>query len=72
MIEINEDDFDPCPDCDGKIVYLGAEKNDHGRRPIHKLFCPSCIKIWEIEVNTKRLQEAWKDICEEEKDAWRR
>ena len=57
---------DPCPSCGGDIVYLGEEKQD--RKPVHTLFCYHCQTFWEIECKAKRLLDAWKDICNREKN----
>lgn len=57
-----EIDFDPCPNCGGKIMYLGADMTDSA----HTLMCTKCGAMWDIEVETERLQDAWKDICKNE------
>ena len=55
-------DYDPCPKCGGKIMYLGEDLSGSA----HTLMCTKCGQMWDIEVETERLQDAWKDVCKNE------
>lgn len=59
---------EPCPYCEGEVRYLGNSRVDGSKLLTHTVMCKECNWMWDIEVETKRLQEAWKDICEEEKE----
>lgn len=63
---------EPCPYCEGEVRYLGSSRVDGSNLLTHTVMCKECNRMWDIEVETKRLQEAWKDICDEEKDANKR
>ena len=43
-------------------MYLGADMTESA----HTLMCTKCGAMWDIEVETDRLQDAWKDICKNE------
>ena len=62
MVDPDKIDYTPCPNCGGKIMYLGADMTDSA----HTLMCTGCGAMWDIEVKTERLQDAWEDICNKE------
>lgn len=70
MVDPDKINYKPCPNCGGKIMYLGidicsAPISDTKER-VHTLLCISCRSMWDIEVKTERLQDAWEDICNKE------
>ena len=62
MVDPDKIDYNTCPNCGGKIIYLGCD-NTH---TVHTLMCEDCKAMWDIEVKLGRLQDAWDDICERE------
>ena len=64
MVDPDKIDYKPCPRCGGKIMYLGEDMSGCA----HTLMCTKCGQMWDIEVETERLQDAWDDICERERD----
>ena len=62
-MKINE----PCPLCGGKMMILG--KTDDVP-PIHTLLCTDCTAMWDVEVPTIQLKEAWANICKKQKYDW--
>ena len=64
MVDPDKIDYKPCPDCGGKIMYLGEDLSGYA----HTLTCTKCGAMWDIEVKVERLQDAWDDICERERD----
>ena len=73
MVDPDKIDYKPCPKCGGKIIHLGvniyAEPNlANPVEPVHTLMCIRCQSMWDIEVKTERLQEAWEDICNNDRD----
>ena len=71
MVDPDKIDYKPCPDCGGKIIHLGeniysAPNISDAKEPVHTLLCTNCQAMWDIEVKTERLQDAWEDICNKE------
>ena len=71
MVDPDKTDYRPCPNCGGKIMYLGIgiyglPNLSDAKEPVHTLLCTSCQAMWDIEVKTERLQDAWEDICNKE------
>ena len=62
MVDPDKIDYKPCPYCGGKIIYLGEDLSGCA----HTLMCTNCVAMWDIEVKTERLQDAWEDICNKE------
>ena len=62
MVDPDKIDYAPCPHCGGKIMYIGVDMTDSA----HTLMCTRCGAMWDIEVKTERLQDAWEDICNRE------
>ena len=73
MVDPDKIDYKPCPNCGGKIIHLGEDIYSapvllDATEPIHTLMCINCQAMWDIEVKTDRLQDAWEDICNKEAD----
>ena len=67
MVDPDKIDYKPCPNCGGKIMYLGTEPAlSRDIYPVHTLLCTSCQSMWDIAIKTERLQDAWEDICNKE------